>query len=65
MAATGRRSCRFTVRPPVSPPCLLLQDRPEPLNIPRHHRQGDIPLETIETMIRAAIQAMRLQRVDR
>jgi hypothetical protein len=46
----------------LSPPVLLIaQDRADAVDVPRHHRQGHITLESIEAVVGTAIQTMNLQ----
>ena len=57
-------SGRTAVWPPLSLRLLLAQQGAEALDVARHHGQGHVALEALETMIQTAVQAMDLQGVD-
>ena len=43
---------------------LITQDGPQPVDVFRDHRQGDITFETVDSMIRALIQPVHFECVD-
>ena len=43
---------------------LLPQNRTDAMNVSGQHREGNIALETIDAMIRAAVQAMHFERIN-
>lgn len=64
-ALAGRRTIGIFLSSVFTLLLVLPQDGADAVNISGHHRQGHITLEATDAMIRAPVQSMDFERVDR